>query len=201
MNLKELLEFARVYMDTMEESDRGFVLIIHAELDHALSDLFEAAFRSHGTTSKDLKWLLTGENRPLLQSFYVKVKVARALGFINTPTANALTEFNFVRIDAAHGSAKFRLTTKRIEGIRNKLSATAAATVRRRVRRSLDESERQIGKHPDLANHPLYKFRTEQRATLMEIAVIAASKIVKKTDSIAKKKRPPAKRHGSHDKP
>lgn len=122
-----------ICVDLFNESDRGVVLVFQTMLDEKAIRLLESKFRSTGTPSGEIKWLLTQRPQPPLQSFAVKCRVLRAFGLIDASTRNAALKLNSLRIDAAHAWHSFALSDEDVDPILDCFQQDVAEEIRKQV--------------------------------------------------------------------
>ncbi len=107
----------------LDESDRGCVLAVHGYCDGLLGDVLWAKLHAEsGETDSLIAWLLKDGPQPPLQSFYVKLVVARVLLAIDSHTFQAMVKLNELRNHFAHHPGSVTLNMERAHSIFDLLS-------------------------------------------------------------------------------
>jgi hypothetical protein len=102
----------------IEESDRGCVLAAHGYCDGRLEELLRAKFQVRsGETNKLIDSLFNSGHQPLLQSFQMKLVMARVLQLIDEHSFRAFTKFNDLRNHFAHYPGIVTLSAERVRVI------------------------------------------------------------------------------------
>lgn len=116
----EAIAFARTLF---EESDRGCVLVGTAYLDDEIELLLREAFgASDDTVKKAVDPLLKGGNAPL-GSFWARIKIALAMGLINTDVHDALDKMRELRNAFAHKTGTVSLSDEKVAPILSSLTS------------------------------------------------------------------------------
>jgi hypothetical protein len=153
----------------------------HGQLDAELNVLFESLFSSQKLKKIEMEWLVTGTRDPLLQSFFVKVKLGQGLGLLDRHTSATLLDMNSLRIKAAHRPAPFRLTRETVESFRAQLAPAIAKHVELQTRLVLANDRKHLKKHPTDADIQWYKSRTRPRVMLIQLFIVLSATISNKT--------------------
>jgi hypothetical protein len=114
-----------LYLELVLESDRGCVLAAHGHLDGILEKVLREEFRPRDAerdTGHWLDWLFKSGGQPPLQSFYVKLVTARALGMVDRGPFESLDELNRLRRHFAHYPGRVTLTESRVAAIYDPLA-------------------------------------------------------------------------------
>ena len=112
-------DFVDLFVALSVESDRGSVLVAATIIDEALRRLLTDYFKSKSQgTEKDIKFFFTDGPIPPLQSTALKIRLAFALGLIDSGSKNVLTKIQALRSRvAAHSRTPMVLQPEQIEEI------------------------------------------------------------------------------------
>jgi DNA-binding MltR family transcriptional regulator len=121
---KEALPIARTLH---QESDRGCVLV--GFLDQSLEALLRSKMSSDQAVKPTINDILNRENAPL-RSFWFKIKLSYAFGFINPNLHDALEMIRKLRNSFAHQHEPVELSTKGVADLIRKLARHEQMAVR-----------------------------------------------------------------------
>jgi DNA-binding MltR family transcriptional regulator len=117
----------------LEETDRGCVLAAHGFLDDGLERLLRGRFLNQSKQAQDLVKKLFGDGpQPPLQSFKLKLVMARVLMLFDERSFDAMSKLNTLRVHFAHHPGRVTLNDDRVTAIYNELHPKCKADMRER---------------------------------------------------------------------
>lgn len=102
---------------SINETDRGHVLVSHSILTDQLGLLLESHFRSNNAKETVIEFLLKKRPMPPLGSFYLRATLSYACGLIEEQAYKTLLAVNELRNDAGHSAVRFRLSDKNVASL------------------------------------------------------------------------------------
>jgi len=109
-------DLMRAFNTSLNESDRGCLLVTLADIDDALRQLLELALSGPKGSEHDADWLLdpVPGNRPLA-SLAVRTRMASCLGLIDDDTRKQIDGMRSLRNVHAHGVEPFEFTEENLQ--------------------------------------------------------------------------------------